>query len=134
MRLGAAPVLAKCRALVLLASQLSQRGEVVRAGELLSEAHALAEHENDSGLLIEIMNTSAGLASDNGDTDNAREQFAAMSERALELGDIENFAIATVNLAAMLALVTTRPALERSAAAVDAFRTTGDDASVALNV
>ena len=133
MRLGAAPVLAKCRALVLLASQLSQRGEVVRAGELLSEAHALAEHENDSGLLIEIMNTSAGLASD-GDADNAREHFAAMSERAPELGDIENFAIATVNLAAMLALVTTRPALERSAAAVDAFRTTGDDASVALNV
>ena len=124
---------ARLRAFVLvhLASNLSLRGEATRAAELLAKARELAAGTNDESLLFEITSTSAWLAFDSGDLDSAREQFAALAERARERDNNQLFALATANLAGMLAAGGDyEAALECARRAHDAFRTTGDDGGV----
>jgi predicted ATPase/class 3 adenylate cyclase len=132
---GTEPVTARLNALVSLASRLSQGRDAARATVLLAEARDLAEREGDESQTFEILNTSAWMAFDAGDLDEARRQFAAMGELARERGDTDAFGIATVNVSTTLvATGDYETALGYATTAVEAFRASNDDGGVSVSL
>ena len=130
---AASPVQARMKVLDQSAARARGKGDYARAQLLVEEWRGLAEQEEDDVQILSAMNAAALTATERGDLDDARAQFAANRDRASELGDEGSVAAATVNLC----LVASRSgdhdaSFDYDMEAVRLFRATGDDGGVAI--
>jgi predicted ATPase/class 3 adenylate cyclase len=124
---------AGARARVLLA--LANLGMHERAAEFLAEARSLAERERDDDLSLEVMETAAWITLGVGDLDGAREEFAAMGDRARELGRLDRVTDATFGMAYTHGRDQDyAAALELGIPVLDAYRAREDDGAVLMTL
>ena len=98
-----------------------------RADALAAEWLRIAEQEGNQHEVLRALNSAAANASDRGDFDDARRQFAGLATRAAEVGDKVIVAFVTVNLADIAERTGDFQAgIEYAAEAVELFRELGD--------
>ena len=113
--------------------RVAATGDYPRSDALLAEWLHLAEQAEDEDEVLLALNYAAHSANDQGEPDRARSEFAAIRDRAVEIGNREMVAFATVNLG-MVAFASGdfQSSLEHYANGAELFREHGDKGGVCV--
>ena len=120
---ASSPPQARMTLLRLVAGQAMDAKDFARSEALIAEHLRLAEEVRDEIEVLKAMNMAAWVAYEQGDLEDARNQWLRVRELAVEIGDVGHQAAMTVNIG--LAALTSgdyRTALEYSTEAADLFR------------